>query len=343
MRLSIVVPCYNCKNTIGRLLDSILANGLDKYDYEVIIVDDKSTDGFLDVVKLYQDKMQIIYTETTRDVHCPGNTRQCGLTLIRGEWFCFADNDDMFEPFAFKSVFKYLDENPNTYTLCTCFRSYDPYADKFVGNFIDEDTDTWLHGKFYNTEKTLNEFKCHFADDMLTHEDVYFNSWNLAHLIDCDREYVYLRLFTYRWVFNPDSITRKHFLAKNKYSYIETYMDDYLHSTSDPRFEMMKKSQNPKTQLWCLDQIMMTLLHAYFYYQASIYRLGGATDTLDSEYIALKHFKKRITDETGLEENGMISYAYQNAQRFDDVRKHGISGTMPFIETQSFRDFILNL
>ena len=50
-RLSIVIPCYNCKKTIGRLLNSVLDNKLSKEDYEVIICDDKSTDGFLDVVK----------------------------------------------------------------------------------------------------------------------------------------------------------------------------------------------------------------------------------------------------------------------------------------------------
>lgn len=343
MKLSIVIPCHNCKDTIGRLLDSILANGLKKDDYEVIIVDDKSTDGFLDVVQTYSDKMCIICTETKREIHCPGNTRQCGLPLIRGEWFCFADNDDMFEDYAFNAVLKYLENNPEIDTLCTDFRGYDADKDSFYSEFKREDTDTWLHGKFYKTQKVLKEFGCHFADDMKTHEDVYFNSWNLAHLIDEGKNYVYLPIFTYRWVFNPNSLTRKHYLGKHKYAYIDVYMDDYLHSTADPRFEMMKNTTKNETQLWCLDQIMMTLLHAYFYYQASIYKFGGATDTLDSEYIALKQFKRKIMEETGFEDNGMINYIYQNPDRYDKVRKHGISGTMPFIETQSFRDFILNL
>lgn len=343
MKLSIVIPCHNCKGTISRLLSSILDNGLDKDDYEVIIVDDKSTDGFLDVVKTYSDKMRIIYTETNREVHCPGNTRQCGLPLIRGEWFCFADNDDMFENYAFKAVLKYLDNNPEINTLCTDFRGYDAEKDSFYSEFKREDTDTWLHGKFYKKSVVLDKFGCHFKPDMLTHEDVYFNSWNLAHLVETNARYAYLPVFTYRWCYNPDSLTRKHYLGKNKYAYIDVHMDDYLHSTSDPRFDMLKATQDEKTQLWCIDQIMMTLLHAYFYYQASIYKFGCADETLDSEYIALKHFKKRIKDEIGFEDNGIINYAYQNAQRFDDVRKHGISGSMPFIETQSFRDFILNL
>ena len=58
MKLSIIVPCFNCSKTIGRLLDSIVNNDLEKDEYEVIIVDDKSTDGFLDIVKTYEDKIK---------------------------------------------------------------------------------------------------------------------------------------------------------------------------------------------------------------------------------------------------------------------------------------------
>ena len=113
MKLSIVIPCYNCESTIGRLLDSILANDLHKDLYEVIICNDKSTDNFLDIVKTYEDKMNIVYCETTREFHCPGNTRQAALPYIKGDWFTFIDNDDMFEPDAFKAVFKYIKEMVN--------------------------------------------------------------------------------------------------------------------------------------------------------------------------------------------------------------------------------------
>ena len=43
MKLSIIVPCYNCKKTIGRLLQSILDNKLNKEDYQVIICDEIGT------------------------------------------------------------------------------------------------------------------------------------------------------------------------------------------------------------------------------------------------------------------------------------------------------------
>jgi len=198
MKLSIVVPCWNCSKTIGRLLDSVLANGLDKAEYEVIICDDKSTDNFLDIVKTYEDKINVIYCTTTREVHCPGNTRQAALPYIHGEWFTFIDNDDMFEPDAFKNVFDYIEKNNVEYTLCTNMREYYYEEQRYGREIIGEETDTWLHGKFFNKKNTLDIFKCYFQDDLISHEDVFFNSCNLAKLISIDKDYVYYSIFTYK-------------------------------------------------------------------------------------------------------------------------------------------------
>ena len=337
MKLSIVIPCYNCKETIGRLLDSILDNELNKEEYEVIIVDDRSTDGFLGVVEQYKHLMRIVVTETTRNVHCPGNTRQAGLPLIQGEWFCFADNDDMFEPNAFKTVLDYLAQHPDTYTVATNFREWK--NNSYIREYKGQETDTWLHGKFFNTQHTLREFGCHFEEDLISHEDVYFNTCNLVHLISKKLDYVYLPVFTYKWVYEEKSISRSFYLRDS--FYIEQFMRDYIHSASYPLFSVMNESEDRDVQLWCLDQIVMTFLHCYFYIQKSIWKNGGA-DKTDTSLLALKQFKRKIRDEIGLEENGLINYVYQNPKRYDEIKKQCYLAE-PFIETQSFRDFVINL
>ena len=55
--LSVIIPAYNCVNTIERLLDSILDQHDD--DLEIIICDDHSTDNFMDNVVPYTDKLNI--------------------------------------------------------------------------------------------------------------------------------------------------------------------------------------------------------------------------------------------------------------------------------------------
>lgn len=339
-KLSIGIPCWNCEKTIGRLLDSILDNQLPKDIYEVIICDDKSTDNFLDIVKTYEDKMDIVYCTTTRDFHCPGNTRQAILPYISGEWFTFADNDDMFETYAFHTVLKYIDENKPEYTVVTNFREYFPETNTYGRKFDGSDADTWLHGKYFNRINTLEKFGCRFKDDMFSHEDLYFNSWNLANIIKMGKDYEYIPIFTYKWVCNPESLSRSYYNKKD--FYIETYLDDYLMGASYPYFDMYLTSENDETKKFAWNQIEMTMLHGYFYYQASLWRLGP-NDTLIEAYDALKRFKRKIIKELNVGAEDIISYIYSMPERYDRIKSMSINGSNAFVEVQSFRDFIMNL
>ena len=340
MKLSIIIPCYNCSKTIGRLLDSILDNQLEKEDYEVIVCDDKSTDNFLDIVKTYEDKMNIVYCTTTRDVHCPGNTRQAALPYIHGEWFTFIDNDDMFEPYTFKTVFNYIEEKNIQYTLCTEFREFYYEEDKYGREIRGDETDTWLHGKFFNKKHTLDEFKCYFKDDLMSHEDVFFNSCNLAHLISRGLDYIYYPVFTYKWIYNPNSLSRSYFNQKDYY--IDTYLGDFMMGASYPFFDMYLNDKKEENRVFALNQIMMTLLHGYFYYQSSLWRLGS-NDTLIESYNAVKELKRKIVKELGLTDFDIINYIYQIPDRYNSVKMGSQQGCCSFVEVQSFRDFILNL
>lgn len=340
LKLSIVIPCYNCSKTIGRLLDSILANELQKDIYEVIVCDDKSTDNFLSIVKTYEDKMNIVYCETTRDVHCPGNTRQAALQYIKGEWFTFIDNDDMFEPDAFKTAFKLIKDNNIEYTLVTNFREYYPEENRYGRSMTKDGTDTWLHGKFFNRKNTLEKFGCRFKDDMMSHEDLYFNSWNLAKLIDEGKDYIYIPVYTYKWVYNPKSLSRSYF--NKKYYYIETYLEDYLMGASYPFFDMFNNAQTNDVKMFAWNQIEMTLLHGYFYYQAELWRLGPE-EILEDSLLAMRHFKNKMIKELNVTSSDIIGYIYNLPERYFKVRSQSLDGSCAFVEVQSFRDFILNL
>lgn len=339
-RLSIVIPCYNCSKTIERLLDSILDNNMDKDTYEVIVCDDKSTDNFIDLVKPYEDKIDIVYCSTTRDVHCPGNTRQAALPYIQGEWFCFIDNDDMFEPYAFKLAFDYIEKNNVEYVLCTDMREYDYDKQEYLREIKGSETDTWLHGKFFNKKKILDEYKCRFKDDLMSHEDLYFNSCVLSHLITEGKDYVYYPVFTYKWVENPTSLSRSYFSKKD--FYIETYLGDYIQSSSYPFFDMYKDNDDSEIKGFAVNQIMMTILHGYFYYQASLWRLGS-NNTLIEGYNALRDLKRKMVDELDMTDFDIINYIYQLPERYNKIKNRCFLGSCPFVETQSFRDFIINL
>jgi len=340
-KLSIVVPCYNCSQTIERLLNSILHQNLNKTDYEVIICDDKSTDNFLKLVKPYENQMDIVYTETTRDFHCPGNTRQAAIPFISGEWFTFIDNDDMFEENVFQTVLNEINSLQVKYVLCTNFRSYNVEQNKYIQDFTGENTDTWLHGKFFNKQRVIDELQCHFKENEFSHEDLYFNAYLLAKLVNLNEDYIYSSIFTYKWVANPQSLSRSYF--NEKHYYIETYLEDYLISGSEAFFELYKQNKNNFDKSnFALNQIIMTLLHGYFYYQASLWRLGP-NEVLPNNYNALKTLKQKLWSELKVSDETIIQYVYQNPLRYHSIKEKCFNGSGFFVEVQSFRDFILNL
>ena len=94
--VSIVVPCYNAEKYVGRLLDSAL-NQRTHYSYEVIAVDDGSTDGTLGVLNDYASRFPGLVV-CHQDNSGVSMARNRGIELARGGYIGFADSDDYLEP-----------------------------------------------------------------------------------------------------------------------------------------------------------------------------------------------------------------------------------------------------
>ena len=99
MQLSIIVPVYNmaADGKLNFCLDSLINQTIT--DYEIIAVDDCSTDNSLDIIKEYESK----YPDKFRAIHSPVNKRQGGAKNIgireaKGEWIGFIDSDDWITP-----------------------------------------------------------------------------------------------------------------------------------------------------------------------------------------------------------------------------------------------------
>jgi len=91
-RLSIVVPTYNCTRYIKRTIESILMQTYSSY--EVIVVDDGSTDDTRIVLQNYQNRIKYVYQEN-KGVSA---ARNYGIQLARGEFIAFLDADDLYLP-----------------------------------------------------------------------------------------------------------------------------------------------------------------------------------------------------------------------------------------------------
>jgi glycosyltransferase involved in cell wall biosynthesis len=90
--VSVVIPAFNAGRFIRRTIDSILAQTYK--DYEIIVVDDGSTDDTAEVVKVYGAKVRYVYQENSGD----GPARNAGIAVAKGDWISFLDHDDEWLP-----------------------------------------------------------------------------------------------------------------------------------------------------------------------------------------------------------------------------------------------------
>jgi len=93
LKVSIVIPLYNKAPYVKRALDSIGAQTFS--DFEVIVVDDGSTDDGASVVAQYSDPRVRLITQSNAG---PGPARNAGIAEARGEFVAFLDADDEWLP-----------------------------------------------------------------------------------------------------------------------------------------------------------------------------------------------------------------------------------------------------
>ncbi|MBO8173074.1 MAG: glycosyltransferase [Bacillaceae bacterium] len=114
-RVSVIIPTYNRARFIEDAIQSVL-NQTYK-DYEIIVVDDGSTDDTKDRVIKFGDKVRYIYQENQG----PSAARNTGIRYARGEYIAFLDSDDRFLPDKLRKQMKYIRRHPTCRFLYSWF------------------------------------------------------------------------------------------------------------------------------------------------------------------------------------------------------------------------------
>ena len=94
-KLSIVIPVYNVEKYLAQCLDSVIVPGLE--GYEVIVVNDGSTDGSGAIAADYAGRYPGLIRLIEQENGGLGAARNTGLEAARGEFVCFLDSDDWWE------------------------------------------------------------------------------------------------------------------------------------------------------------------------------------------------------------------------------------------------------
>ena len=106
-RVSVVIPAYNAAATLPETLDSVFRQSFT--EFEVIVVDDGSTDATSDVLATYGDRVRVLRKANEGK---PAATRNLGVRAARGEYVAFLDADDCWTESKLELQVALLDRRP---------------------------------------------------------------------------------------------------------------------------------------------------------------------------------------------------------------------------------------
>ena len=109
MDLSIIIPVYNASLLINRCLDSVF-NQTTQYTYEVILVDDGSTDNSIEIIKSRKEKNITLYQQKNSG---PSVARNKGIELAKGEFIAFLDADDYWLDGFIEKTLSFIESDSN--------------------------------------------------------------------------------------------------------------------------------------------------------------------------------------------------------------------------------------
>lgn len=129
-KITVIICCYNGANRIGKVLDCLYSqNNLETDVYEIMVVDNHSTDNIKDVVCGYKKKnestvpLRYVYEDKTG----LSNARKKGVDSCKTEWIAFLDDDNLIMQGWIGNMCHYIDLNQRVGVLNGAVVPYVPY------------------------------------------------------------------------------------------------------------------------------------------------------------------------------------------------------------------------
>src|SRR5271168_4420064 len=178
-KVAVVIPLWNGARTLPRALASVFAQSY--RDFEVVVVDDGSTDDGQSILTGYADRIHVV-TQPNRGVSA---ARNAGVRSSTGEYLAFLDADDEWMPEKLARGVPILDQHPNCALVYTAVSKVDqagrPMPQDSQTNGIDSPTRADLLARPWNVvpsqlmvRRTVFERCAGFDQRLINGEDIFF-------------------------------------------------------------------------------------------------------------------------------------------------------------------------
>lgn len=185
-KISIICPAYNAERTISRTIESVTSQ--DYNDWQLIIVDDGSSDNTSNIAKSYSDRNPKI-TVVSQTNEGQASARNSGLKLAEGEWILFIDSDDKYEGGAFSRMVETVERHPETDVVQFGFNIFrngkllrTPHTENILFSSTDIDSFIKIRNLYISTCNKLYSRKyitSYFDRSAVYGEDIRFNYQNM--------------------------------------------------------------------------------------------------------------------------------------------------------------------
>lgn len=208
MKLSIVIPVYNVEKYVEKCLHSVLLQDISNEDYEVLILNDGSTDSSKNIVERYAGQYFNVRLFNHSNMGLSA-TRNRGLREAKGDYVWFIDSDDWIENNCLGDILKSLEGAPDVLS----FSGMIPEGNRkgsanFYGNEVATLTSLYLHGmvdpvQFYIYNRIFLLSNSFFFKEGIKHEDTLFTPITMYKV----KNIIFYRKPVYHWLYRKGSIT----------------------------------------------------------------------------------------------------------------------------------------
>ena len=231
-KLAVIIPCWNCAEEIGAMLDSILVQTFN--DWNVFCVDDQSTDDTLNVLQKYQKKDSRIHIYIrNRQPKGAQTCRNIGLDLSEGaEYVIWFDSDDIIAPYCFEQRVAFMDMHPDLDFSVFPAKSFSEniweYKNSHLFGFryagVDDlcrflrRTLPWVGWTNIYKRSSLISYQLKWDENILSLQDSDFNIQSILKGLKYD--YAKNARIDYFWRIQNTGITKKIFTNDHKRSHV---------------------------------------------------------------------------------------------------------------------------
>ena len=120
MDVSIIIPVYNTEKYLKQCLESLI-NQKTEFKYEIICVNDGSTDNSEKILEQFSEDIQHIYIKNSG----PGAARNLAIQKAKGQYLLFVDSDDYIDKEMLEKMYNNAIENNSDIVVCDYVEEYE--------------------------------------------------------------------------------------------------------------------------------------------------------------------------------------------------------------------------